>query len=82
MLNVIHVCTCRRRGLDFYYSTGHSRVHFCQEGVQSFVQVSKITWEELEKVGLRHFANLRKTQGRNGRGLYHEIQKNSLKAWI
>ena len=52
--------------------------------------VYKISWKSMKspgrsskKVGLRHFANLRKkTVGGNGRGLYHKIQHNSVNVGI
>ena len=38
------------------------------------MQIGEIAWEEFEKVGLRHFANLRKkTVGGNGRENEMEI---------
>ena len=42
------------------------RVHRCC--VQSLVQIGEIAWEEFEKVGLQHLANLRKKmKDRNGK---------------
>ena len=52
--------------------------------------VYKILWKSMKspgrsskKVGLQHFANLRKkTVGGNGLGLYHKIQHNSVNVGI
>ena len=52
----------------------------------SFVQIGEIAWEELENVGLQHFANLQKRQknirGGNESSIDRKIQDNSGKAWI
>ena len=53
------------------------------DAVCSLVQIGEITWEEFEKVGLRHFANLRKKMvNENGLGPYHDIQYNSVNGRI
>ena len=56
------------------------RVHRCC--VQSLVPIGEIAWEEFEKVGLRQLVNLWKETVGNGRGLYDEIQHNSVNQWI
>ena len=62
----------------FFYQLFVRRVHrWC---VQSLVPICETAWEEFEKVGLWQFANLQnKTEGR---GLYDEIEHNSVNRWI
>ena len=42
--------------------------------VQSFVKISEIAWEEFEKVGLKHLANLQKKKKKK--------KFNSVNVWI
>ena len=65
----------------FFYELFVRRVHNCC--AQSLVQIGDIAWEEFQKTRFATFCELaEKTVGVNGRGLYHDIQHNSVNVWI